>query len=1104
LQIPPLVAIASENGEVSGNPLERITSPHPLVSTPQTPQPIVSTPQTPQPLAPSMPDFAPKGNIVEHAVHRLNEAAQRIAHVEQGSRRVPHAPRLFPMRDISADIQRQSTPLPQVSQAPEGVQGEDLGRRMPDFWPWLQDAETEESEKDHWSGRTDPLMARHFPNSAEVARIEEEDLRRAMAEGLVTMPLLSKRVPVTRRRMHLAFAVLTFLAIVALVIDGGLVFVAFTHPRHTRNVPNGPPTLTLSTNAAGIGQTVILHILHFSANSSVYLTHDIQEAVQLTSGSAVIKVGETGSADVTMLVDSNWTAGFHTIEAEDVTTRYTASATLQITGAGPTRPSRLSIGVSSLELGADYQGANTIQPLTLQNSGGGSISWAASSNQPWLLISPPQGVFSKSQTIAVAVERANLKPGDYTGTITFSSNVGSAQSVQVHMSVRPLPTNAGPVLEVIPPVLSFTALDGESSLPSQTLTVSNPGSQQLKWSITGNNQVLSSQNLLLFAFDPRSNWLSTDQTAGMVVPHATNAIHVMVNSQNLLPGVYTAVLVFTASPGINSPQRVSVSLTVQPRCGLTLSAGSLSFTAVSGQTNPSNQSLNIGATSSCAGMINWKATSASNWLAITPGSGQLKGSTSTVTSIGVNASILKPGTYVSDIAFTVAQSTQTVMVQLVVQAPPPLSAPIMGATPLGLNFSTTQGMPSPPGQVVTITNTGKSPLTWRTQVNVLASSWLGAGPTGGTIPAGQTGQITVNIDTTGLTPNTYVGQVVLNGTDASGNIASGSPQTITINLLVLPPCALQQPSLSSVAFSATQGMSSPTSQSVAITATGNCAWPLNWQASMPRSAQWLQMSPASGTLSASGQPVTITLTANIANLAVGTYTTQVSINATDSSNALVQGSPQVFAVTLTILPPCALTVGPTSLAFSVAQGQAAPAAQSFSLSENGTCALPVSWSAVGDSGSSSWLSIGSPNSGTGNATVSVSVNPQGLAPGTYSGSIIVSASGNGGATVLNSPQTINVSLVVTGYTLSGAVIACSDSTCATTKPLPGSTLVLTNSANKSVSATADSSGNYSFGNLATGAYTLTASGSDGTLNYAGTTTLTITGNQTKNIDVMPH
>ena len=1110
--IAPLIAISSDNGEVSGDPLERITSPHPVVGRPQLPQ----TPQTPQPLPPLSPatsGIAHWGNISEDAVQMLNEAAQQMEHVEQGNRRSPRASRLSPLRDISADIQRQSTPLPQIAKMPQtesgNQQGEDLAKRMPDLWPWLQNADAEESESDSWSNRTDPLMARRFPNSAEVAHIEEEDLRRAMAEGLVTMPLLPKQTAPqrTRRRMQIIFAALALMAVVAMLMDGSLIFFAFLHPHRTKSVPDGPPALTLSSNAARIGQTITLHILHFSSNSNVYLTHDIQEAVQLTGGSALIKVGADGSANATMLIDSTWTPGYHAIEAEDVSTRYTANATLQIIGAGPTRPSHLLIDTSMLDLGADLQGANTIQSLTLHNSGGGSITWTASSDQPWLMLSPAHGVFSSSQTIAVAGERANLKPGDYKGTITFSSNVGASEWVQVQMSVRPLPANAGAVLEVTPPVLSFTALDGAANPPAQELMINNPGSQSLNWSITGNNQVLTSQNFLLFAFDSHSSWLSTDQTTGVVVPHGSGKINVIVNSRNLLPGVYTAVLVFTSPRGAyNSPQSVSIALTVQPSCGLSLSAGSLSFTAVSGQSNPSNQSLTIGATASCSGAINWKAVSSSSWLSVTPASGQLKGSTSMVTSVGVNATILKPGTYVSNIAITAAQSTQTVMVQLVVQAPPPPSAPIMGATPLTLNFSTTQGMPSPPGQVVTITNTGHSQLNWRTQVNTLASSWLGAGPTGGNIAAGQTGQVTIYINTAGLTPNTYVGQVVLIGTDTNGNTASGSPQTVTVNLLVLPTCTLQQPSLSSVAFSATQGMGSPSPQTVSITASGNCAWPLNWQTGISRRASWLQVTPNSGTLAASGQSVSLNVSVNTAELAVGTYTTQVSINATDGSNAAVQGSPQGFQVTLTILPPCTLSVGATGLSFSAAQGQPAPAGQSFGLSESGTCALPVTWSAVGDSGSSGWLTVGPPTSGTGSATVGVSVDSQALAPGTYGGKITVSASGNGGAVVQNSPQTVNVSLVVTGYTLSGNVIACSDVNCTTSKPLPGSTLTLVNnSTNQSVTITADSLGNYSFANLSMGSYTLSATGSDGTLNYAGTATLNITGNVTNySINVYPH
>ncbi|HTD18749.1 MAG TPA: hypothetical protein VK667_04390, partial [Ktedonobacteraceae bacterium] len=718
-------------------------------------------------------------------------------------RRTPRASRLAPMYDISADIQRHSTPLPRVSKVQESTQHEDLAkydtkvskvqegsqhedlakydtrvskvqestqhedlaRHIPDHWPWLQEADTDDDENDIWSNSTDPLMARHFPNSAEVARIEEEDLKRAIADGMMTAPLMPRHVAALRRnkgKIRTAITVFIVLALVFLIVDSVLILAVFTHPHRSSPAFNGPPSLILSANVATVGQSLTLHVRHFSSNSRVLLTHDIQENVQIIKGSALVHVGSDGSTDVSMLVDTSWGPGFHTIEAEDVTTRYTASATLQIAGAGPSRPSHLLIDTTTLDLGADIQGANTLQTLTLHNSGGGSISWSASSSQSWLLLSPTQGMFSTSQTITVAVERANLKPGDYKGTIAFSSNVGTLEWVRVSMTVRPLPPNVGAVLQITPPVLSFTALDGGANPNSQALMISNPGTQPLNWSLASNSQInLVGMGLLFQNLDPRAGWLSLDQTSGVVVPHGTSVIHANVNSRSLLAGVYTDMLVFNASNVPDSPQRVSVSLTIQPDCGLTLNTGSISFTAVSGQSNPSNQSLTLSTTSSCADTVSWKAISAANWLTVTPASGQLKSSASTVTAVGVNATILKPGTYASTLVITTTHNTHSVSVQLVVQAPPPPSAPIMGATPLNLNFSTTQGMPNPPGQVVTITNTGGGPLTWRTTVNTLANSWLGVSPTGGSIPTGGTGQVTININTAGLSPATYVGQIIL-------------------------------------------------------------------------------------------------------------------------------------------------------------------------------------------------------------------------------------------------------------------------------------------------------------------------------------------------------
>src|SRR4029077_20324139 len=53
-----------------------------------------------------------------------------------------------------------------------------------------------------------------------------------------------------------------------------------------------------------------------------------------------------------------------------------------------------------------------------------------------------------------------------------------------------------------------------------------------------------------------------------------------------------------------------------------------------------------------------------------------------------------------------------------------------------------------------------------------------------------------------------------------------------------------------------------------------------------------------------------------------------------------------------------------------------------------------------------WLSA-SPTSGSTNGTVTVAVNPANLAPGTFSGHLIVTASG-----ISNSPQSVPVTLTV--------------------------------------------------------------------------------------------
>jgi hypothetical protein len=1039
-------------------------------------------------------------DLVEQAVTRLNEAAHLIEKEEElyGNERKPRlysrASRLSPIVDISADIRRESTPLPKISGSKESNGNAsslvDSNSLVPDYWPWLDDDDPDEKENDIWANRTDPLISRHIPTSAESAQIEEEDIRRARAEGISTRQF---PVPFFKRhssRIRIAFIVLVIFAIIALIVDGLLLNIAFHHSYSSVATPHGNPALILSQNAASPGSTVQVTLTNFSTEAHVVLTHDIQEPITI-NGSSSIMTNAAGKASFSLLIDDTWGPGFHLIAAEDVHTHSTASANLQIIHAGISKPAHLLIDTRPLAMGADYVGTNTIRSFTLANDGSGSISWSASSDAPWLLVSPGQGIFSQQETISVAVQRLGLKPAVYHSMLTITSNVSPAQHIEVDMSVQALPANAGPVLAVTPALLSFTAADGQPSPSPQILTVSNPGSQTLNWSIAPVS--------LIPVPTPPCNWLSVSPSSLPIDPGASQTLSVNVQSQCLLPGMYSGTFTFTAAGALDSTQSVTVSIVVQPHCGLTTSTGFLAFTVVAGQTTQVNQSLSLNGTQDCANTpLSWKASSTASWLSITPGNGQVQGTSSSVVTASVNAATLQlPTTYYANLSFIFGQSSLTVRAQVSVQTAQPMS-PIMSASPLNLNFSNIAGQPDPTGQVVSVTNTGHSPLSWHVTATPFPSfTWLTATPPGGTVAPGQSEQVTVNVYTSQLTPGNYVGQITLNGMDAKGIAAPGSPQTIAVNLTIQPPCALSPPSSSALSFSAVQGTSAP-SQTVLLTGTGSCVWPLTWKTAVSPTASWLTQT-ASGSIAGNGQSGSIGVTTNTAGLTAGTYSATVTISASDSSNVMVQGGTQTFTVTLTVLPPCVLMPpAPSTLAITLAQGQATSSALAVALSERGTCARPVTWQA---SSNSAWLTLVA-SSGTG--TLGVNASAANLAPGTYSGTITITATDSTGTAVGNI-RTVTVTLTVTGLSISGSVLACPVANCALPVALAGATVTITSGSTTVATTTADASGNYSFSNIPSGSYTITATGNDGNSTpYTGNRSLNLSGNTSNfTINVLP-
>jgi hypothetical protein len=201
----------------------------------------------------------------------------------------------------------------------------------------------------------------------------------------------------------------------------------------------------------------------------------------------------------------------------------------------------------------------------------------------------------------------------------------------------------------------------------------------------------------------------------------------------------------------------------------------------------------------------------------------------------------------------------------------------------------------------------------------------------------------------------------------------------------------------SLTFSGAVG-SSPACQSLDIYDT-TPAGPL--PITISTDSSWLTVTPTTGSTE-----IVASVCVKTAGLAAGTYKGNVitTQRATNSSGQGVNNSPFSVPVTLVITGATTetLTASSSALSFSATVGAAAPAKQSLTIGDSPASSLPFTVTA-----DQSWITL-SAASGKTSSAIQVGVNNSGLAAGSYSGHVIVAASG-----VTNSPMSIPVTLVVT-------------------------------------------------------------------------------------------
>jgi hypothetical protein len=200
-----------------------------------------------------------------------------------------------------------------------------------------------------------------------------------------------------------------------------------------------------------------------------------------------------------------------------------------------------------------------------------------------------------------------------------------------------------------------------------------------------------------------------------------------------------------------------------------------------------------------------------------------------------------------------------------------------------LTFTGAEGGPKPAAQTLSITNTGGGTLNWTAGET---AAWLSLNPTSGTTTT-ETDAITVSVDTTGLTANTYTASITF--TDPG---ATNPTQQVPVTLTVTPPSPTIGQSPTFLTFIAQEGGAQPAVQALNITNTGKGT--LSW--SVSESASWLTLSPTSGTTTTETDAISVSI--NTTGLLTNTYTAPITITASAASN-----TPQQVQVTLAITAP---------------------------------------------------------------------------------------------------------------------------------------------------------------------------------------------------------
>jgi len=389
------------------------------------------------------------------------------------------------------------------------------------------------------------------------------------------------------------------------------------------NLTCEPPTEVPTT---GTINGVIYDASTSQPMSGVTITTEPTTSSKITDTNGSFKIEGVEPGDYTLqAAKSGYMTNSTTVK---VVVGETASADLQLNPITP----QLSVSTTSLDFGT----SSTSIPFTISNSGEGTtLDWTVSENSDWITVNPASGSITNNQaSVTVSVDRTGLDAGDYSESISVSSNGGSS-TITVTM------TTEGPVV-----VVSNNSLNFGSTTENMTFSITNGGVETLNYNIIYS-----------------ASWLTVNPASGSATTE-TDVINVSVSRNGLSYGNYFETMTITSNA---NSVTVDVMMTVPDPNNPQLSAYP---TTLDFGTKKTNQNFYISNTGS--GMLTWNITDDKSWISASPQSGTNETETEEIT-VTVDRLGQTPGTYTGTVTISSDGGNQNINVTMTVPDEPSLS-----------------------------------------------------------------------------------------------------------------------------------------------------------------------------------------------------------------------------------------------------------------------------------------------------------------------------------------------------------------------------------------------------------------------------------------------